>query len=363
MPTSAVAPERYEALLEEKFTSVRKLFSDLYEGDFDLVPSQTTGFRMRAEFKVWHEGDDLYYVMYKKGEPKKPYRIDEFLIADQQIQDLMPAVLDAVINNTVLRKKLFQVEFLTTLSGQKLVTLIYHRQLDEAWEAEAKQLETTLGAMVIGRARKQHLVMTQDFVEEELSIFDQTFSYKQIEGGFTQPNAKVNEQMIMWACDRAKSTEGDLLELYCGNGNFTLPLSKFANKVLATEISKTSVRAAEYNIEKNGCENIRVARLSSEEFTEVSNKTKETRRLPQEELATYEFTSVFVDPPRAGLDDGTRALVSQYEHIIYISCNPETLQRDLTELSATHTIERMAMFDQFPYTDHAECGAFLKRKV
>lgn len=362
MPTSAVAPDRYQELLNQKVEHVKSLFTSLYQGDFDIVPSQKTGFRMRAEFKVWHDGDDLYYVMYKKGEPKRPYRIDQFLIADQQIQDLMPAVLNAVRDNQILRKKLFQVEFLTTLSGQKLVTLIYHRQLDDQWIEEARKLEQTLEAMVIGRARKQHLVLTQDYVEEELTVFDQTFSYKQIEGGFTQPNARVNEQMIMWACDRAKTLSGDLLELYCGNGNFTLPLSKFSNKVLATEISKTSVRAAEYNIEKNSCENIRVARLSSEEFTEVSNKTKETRRLPQEELANYDFSSVFVDPPRAGLDDGTRDLVSDFDHIIYISCNPETLQRDLDALSKTHTIERMAMFDQFPYTDHAECGAFLKRK-
>ncbi|MFC3151722.1 tRNA (uridine(54)-C5)-methyltransferase TrmA [Litoribrevibacter euphylliae] len=362
MPTSAVAPENYDALLEEKSKTVREMFNDLYQGEFDIISSKPTGFRMRAEFKVWHQGDDLYYVMYKKGEPKKPYRVDEFLIADQQIQSLMPALLDAVRDNQTLRKKLFQVEFLTTLSGQKLVTLIYHRQLDEAWQEEAKKLEQLLNVMVIGRARKQHLVLTQDYVEEELTIFDQNFTYKQIEGGFTQPNAEVNQEMIMWACDRAKGIDGDLLELYCGNGNFTLPLSKFANKVLATEISKTSVRAAEYNIEKNGCENIRVARLSSEEFTEVNNKTKETRRLPQEELETYNFASVFVDPPRAGLDDGTRALVSNYDHIIYISCNPETLQRDLEALSKTHQIERMAMFDQFPYTDHAECGAFLKRK-
>ncbi|GLQ31823.1 tRNA (uridine(54)-C5)-methyltransferase TrmA [Litoribrevibacter albus] len=362
MPTSAVAPENYDALLEEKAKSVQAMFNTLYQGEFDIIPSQPTGFRMRAEFKVWHQGDDLYYVMYKKGEPKKPYRVDEFLIADQQIQSLMPALLSAVKDKPTLRKKLFQVEFLTTLSGQKLITLIYHRQLDDKWIEEAKALEAQLDVMVIGRARKQHIVLTQDYVEEELTIFDERYTYKQIEGGFTQPNAKVNQQMIMWACDRANSIEGDLLELYCGNGNFTLPLSKCANKVLATEISKTSVRAAEYNIEKNECTNIRVARLSSEEFTDVSNKTKETRRLPQEELATYNFSSVFVDPPRAGLDDGTRDLVSNYDHIIYISCNPETLKRDLESLSGTHEIQRMAMFDQFPYTDHAECGAFLKRR-
>lgn len=362
MPTSAVAPEKYDSLLQEKARTVQAMFTHFYQGEFDIIPSQPTGFRMRAEFKVWHQGDDLYYVMYKKGEPKKPYRVDEFLIADKQIQTLMPALLDAIRDNQILRKKLFQVEFLTTLSGQKLITLIYHRQLDDAWQEEAKTLQQQLNVMVIGRARKQHLVLTQDYVEEELTIFDQTFTYKQIEGGFTQPNAKVNQEMIMWACNCAKTVHGDLLELYCGNGNFTLPLSKFADKVLATEISKTSVRAAEYNIEKNGCDNIRVARLSSEEFTEVCNKTKETRRLPYSELETYNFNSVFVDPPRAGLDDGTRTLVSNYDHIIYISCNPETLKRDLETLTKTHNIERMAMFDQFPYTDHAECGAFLKRR-
>lgn len=362
MPTSAVVPERYDSLLDEKTTTVKALFETLYQDEFDIVSSETTGFRMRAEFKVWHDGDDLYYVMYKKGEPKKPYRVDEFLIADQQIQTLMPELLNAVRENQILRKKLFQVEFLTTLSGQKLITLIYHRQLDEAWEIQARALEKQLDVMIIGRARKQQLVLTQDYVEETLTIFGESYSYKQIEGGFTQPNAKVNEQMIMWACNRAKETSGDLLELYCGNGNFTLPLSKFSEKVLATEISKTSVRAAEFNIALNHCENIRVARLSSEEYTQVSLGTKETRRMPKEELAEYQFTTVFVDPPRAGLDDGTRALVSDFENIIYISCNPETLKRDLEVLFSTHRIERMAMFDQFPYTDHAECGAFLVKR-
>lgn len=362
MPTSAVKPANYSELLALKSDKVKTTFKDLYQGDFDIAESAPTGFRMRAEFKVWHEGDDLYYVMYKKGEPKKPYRIDEFLIADQQIQDLMPRVLDQVKNNQTLRRKLFQVEFLTTLSGQKLVTLIYHRQLDEQWQLEAEKLQDSLNVMIIGRARKQHIVLTQDFVEERLNVIGQSFSYKQIEGGFTQPNAKVNEQMINWACKHAEQFSGDLLELYCGNGNFTLPLSTCFNKVMATEISKTSVRAAEYNIEQNGCKNIRVARLSSEEFTDVSNKTLTTRRMPYEELDSYDFSTVFVDPPRAGLDDGTRKLVSNFANIIYISCNPETLHRDLLELSMTHNIDRMAMFDQFPYTDHAECGAILTRK-
>jgi len=70
---------------------------------------------------------------------------------------------------------------------------------------------------------------------------------------------------------------------------------------------------------------------------------------------------VLVDPPRAGLDEGTRALVSRFSRIAYISCNPETLSRDLQQLSRTHRASHFALFDQFPYTDHMECGVILER--
>ena len=61
--------------------------------------------------------------------------------------------------------------------------------------------------------------------------------------------------MLEWACDAAESSEKDLLELYCGNGNFTLPLLKF-KRVLATELAKSSVYAAQWNIEQNQIDNI-----------------------------------------------------------------------------------------------------------
>ena len=68
-----------------------------------------------------------------------------------------------------------------------------------------------------------------------------------------------------------------------------------------------------------------------------------------------------MDPPRAGLDDITRALAKDFEQIIYISCNPETLHRDLHELVKTHEIVKFALFDQFAYTNHIESGIILKK--
>ena len=66
---------------------------------------------------------------------------------------------------------------------------------------------------------------------------------------------------------------------------------------------------------------------------------------------------------RAGLDDGTCALLARFPRIIYISCNPATLARDVEKLKTTHFIHRAAAFDQFPYTHHLEAGVYLVRKA
>ena len=71
---------------------------------------------------------------------------------------------------------------------------------------------------------------------------------------------------------------------------------------------------------------------------------------------------MLVDPPRVGLDDDTVELVRRYDHILYISCNPGTLHANLTALADSHCIERFALFDQFPYTHHKECGVLLSRR-
>ena len=76
----------------------------------------------------------------------------------------------------------------------------------------------------------------------------------------------------------------------------------------------------------------------------------------------YDIQTILVDPPRAGLDDLTRTLSANFHNIIYISCSPETLHRDLIEITKSHDLVHFAMFDQFPYTDHMECGVYLKRR-
>jgi tRNA (uracil-5-)-methyltransferase len=81
------------------------------------------------------------------------------------------------------------------------------------------------------------------------------------------------------------------------------------------------------------------------------------------DLDSFRFTTLFVDPPRSGLDETTLTLAGSFENILYISCNPQTLQENVTTLQSTHRIIAAAVFDQFPYTHHLECGLLLTRRT
>ena len=130
-----------------------------------------------------------------------------------------------------------------------------------------------------------------------------------------------------------------------------------------TEIAKPSVDSAQYNIAANGVDNLIILRMSAEEFTMAMRGEREFNRLKGVDLDAYQCNTIFVDPPRAGLDDATVRLVQEYDNILYISCNPETLQANMAVLGETHEIARFALFDQFPWTHHMEAGVYLKRKA
>ncbi|QYK01540.1 tRNA (uridine(54)-C5)-methyltransferase TrmA [Shewanella psychrotolerans] len=365
MNLEAMDPNQYDKQLDAKREKLAQLFADFNTPSLEVFASEPEHYRMRAEFRVWHEGEDLYYYMFDKVLNQK-VRCEQFLPASALINQMMPALMAELRPNTILRHKLFQVDFLSTLSGEILVSLLYHKQLDQQWQDEVQALKQRLGEQfkvnIIGRARKQKLVMDRDYVIESLPVNGQTLTYKQIENSFTQPNGRVSIKMLEWAIDITQQSTGDLLELYCGNGNFSIALAQNFNRVLATELAKPSVDSAQYNIEANNVDNLQIIRMSAEDFTDALAKKRSFRRLEGIDLDTYHCNTIFVDPPRAGLDDNTLAMVQGYERIIYISCNPNTLMDNLSVLDKTHKISRFALFDQFPYTDHMESGVLLEKR-
>lgn len=355
----------YQQQLDAKVARISAQFAEYNPPALQVFASPEHNYRMRAEFRIWHIEDDLFYAMFERSEDKqkKVIRVDEFPIADRSINLLMPKLLAALKADPVLSARLFEVHFLATSSGEMLVSLLYHRKLESDWEPAAQALSKALNIKLIGRSRGQKFVLSDEYVVEQLQVFERTYTYKQIESSFTQPNAQVCQKMLEWACTVAEHSEQDLLELYCGNGNFTLPLSTRFRRVLATELAKSSVYAAQWNIEQNQIENIQVARLSAEEFTQAYNGEREFRRLQEAniDLASYDFDTVFVDPPRAGIDDDTLKLLQRFKRIIYISCNPDTLHDNLKTLCQSHKVTQFALFDQFPYTHHVESAVLLEK--
>ena len=360
--TAVHADSAYADQLAAKQARLTELLAPFDAPAPALFDSPREHYRLRAEFRLWRENEQRFYAMFAAGDKHTPILMEDFPTASVAINALMPKLKAAWQASSALSFKLFQVEFLTTLAGDGLITLCYHRPLDSHWQSAAEQLAADLGVSIIGRSRGQRLVIGRDHVVERLQVAGREFSYRQPEGAFTQPNGTVNQKMLNWAYDAIGQRADDLLELYCGNGNFTLPLATRVRNVLATEISKSSVNAALANLADNGVGNVTLVRLSAEERTQALNAVRPFRRLQGIDLHSYNFGTVFVDPPRAGMDPDTCELTRRFERILYISCNPETLAANIAQLHDTHRISRCALFDQFPFTHHLESGVLLERR-
>lgn len=352
----------YQQQLQQKRQQTLAQFASYGVNSIATFSSPITAYRFRAEFKIRHADDGLHYAMHTPGDKSQVYTVEHFPVAAPEIQRLMPELLRHLTANTPLRTRLFQVEFLTTTKLETVISLVYHKPLTPEWESHAHHLATALNVAIIGRARKQKCIIGQDFATECFTIAGRDYTYRQHEGSFTQPNAAVCQAMLEWAHAKTTNADGDLLELYCGNGNFTLPLASNFGKVLATEVAKSGIAAASYNCDANQITNVTLARLSSEEICQALERVRPFRRLAQVNLDSYEFSTLFVDPPRAGLDDTTRRLAQRFKAVVYVSCNPDTLARDLDALKNSHQVADFALFDQFPYTEHRECGVILQAK-
>ena len=91
-------------------------------------------------------------------------------------------------------------------------------------------------------------------------------------------------------------------------------------------------------------------------------RRREFERLKGIDIFSYDFSHVLIDPPRAGLEPSVIDFIKNFQNLIYISCNPQTLFENLSSLCATHEVRRFAIFDQFAHTSHIECGVLLRRR-
>ena len=169
---------------------------------------------------------------------------------------------------------------------------------------------------------------------------------------FIQINPAMNQAMVNQAITQFQLTPTDrVLDLFCGVGNFSLPIAKQCQQVIGIEGDHTAVAQAKVNAEHN----------------HLSNTTFDTANLFKPDLNTpwmqQRFDKVLLDPPRAGAQKILPFLNTwQPSIVIYISCNPATLARDTAILSSlNYRLSTVGIMDMFPHTQHTEAMAVFYR--
>lgn len=169
---------------------------------------------------------------------------------------------------------------------------------------------------------------------------------------FIQVNKSVNTAMIQQALEWLDLSENDrVLDLFCGGGNFSLPMSQKVRKVVGVEGVDAMVEQATLNAQKNAVSNLAFYQANLEED------------MIQSEWGREKFDKILLDPARAGakgIIEQTYALGAK--RIVYVSCNPATLARDSQSLlELGYRLEKLAMLDMFPHTSHLESMALFLR--
>ena len=131
--------DQYDDQLAEKTARLKTLMSPFAAPEPDVFPSPKQHYRMRAEFRVWHDEEDLFHIIFDQ-QTKARIRVDQFPAASELINRLMTALIDELKPLPVLRRKLFQIDYLSTRSGKIIASLLYHRKLDEEWQQAATAL-------------------------------------------------------------------------------------------------------------------------------------------------------------------------------------------------------------------------------
>lgn len=192
---------------------------------------------------------------------------------------------------------------------------------------------------------------SSEYLTYQLPEYQITFSFHPTD--FTQVNAALNRSMVKLALQLMDLKNTDrVLDLFCGLGNFSLPMAKFCAKVVGVEGSKMMVDRAYMNAKANQLTNL-------EFFVANLDNGKEVRDFIQ-----HPFNKVLIDPPRSGaLEIVNQIDVLNPERIVYVSCNPITLARD-TDVLVNHKgykLIKAGVMDMFPHTAHVESIALFEK--
>ena len=306
------------------------------------------GYRRRARIAVrWDVRAKHLEVGFRAAGSQDIVAIDHCLVLVQALQPIMTG-LPAMLRQLGNPKALGHVEL---FSGSAIAVLLRHMAPLSAADMqvlEAFCITHNAQLWLHGEGEPQPVDLTRA-LGYRLETWDLQLAYRP--GDFVQVNAGVNEAMVAQAIKwLAPQADERILDLFCGLGNFALPLAQKAREVVAVEGVATMVERAAQNAVSNSLHNA------------VFFQADLSQPLEDATWAKAGFSAVLLDPPRDGAYEVVRKLSGLgAKRLVYVSCNPATLARDTVELiKQGYRLKRAAILDMFPQTAHVEAMALFE---
>ncbi|HIH14936.1 MAG TPA: 23S rRNA (uracil(1939)-C(5))-methyltransferase RlmD [Nanoarchaeota archaeon] len=300
----------------------------------------------------------------KKGHWDKIIPIEQCVIAEEKINILMREIQQTFTNCDAfdLRKHsgTFRYAVIRSTPEDSSISFVLNKNSTRIAEAIEQikhfaQKSTAKNILVTYVAAQTDMSISSDYICIKGKDFLQTSYHKKnffypIQG-FFQNNHSMAEKMQGYVTDiikKFKTKDALLLDLYGGVGTFGIMNAEYYKEVLSIESVTESIETAKKNSEENKCSNVSAMLLDAKQISRLQLKKP---------------LFVITDPPRTGMDQKTIAVLNQEqpECIIYISCNPQQLAKDLPKFK-DYEIQSVALFDLFPQTPHSEAIIGLTKK-
>lgn len=353
---SAAQLDFKEAMVHEKLA--HGLGSATYER-LPVISSHTAGYRRKARLAVRHVGKkERVLVGFRERSSSFIADMDSCLVLDPKVGRLLP-LLATLIQSMDASRQLPQVEVAVgdELPGKASCALVF-RHLAPLSQADTQRLRDFAIAQSVDlylqpqgndSVHKLYPEGGDDRLYYRHPAYDLELAFHPMD--FTQVNAAVNQAMVIRALDLLDLRPGDsVLDLFCGLGNFTLPLARKAARVLGVEGVQEMVLRGYENARRNG--------ISNADFV-----CADLARPPAEHpWLQQSYDKVLLDPPRSGAIEVLPAVVAaKPTRIVYVSCNPATLARDAAWLGENgYRLKAAGAMDMFPHTSHVEAIALFE---
>jgi len=297
-----------------------------------MICGEQWGYRRRVRLSLlWNAKNKIIEMGFRQKNSNQLVSIQQCLVAEPAINDLIPK-LTALWAQYSVPKQLGHVELVSAENGVAML-LRYRGNLAET--------DRTL-LLEFARINAVNLFLQDD---QNLQLVHGEMPYYALDDihlsfdirDFIQVNTHLNQQMVETALDWLDLNQNDhVLDLFCGMGNFTLPLAKRVKSAVGIEGVFDMVQKAQANVD-----------FYQADLDQV---------FLEQPWAKQHFNKILLDPPRSGAAFALNALCELgAESILYVSCNPATLVRDAEILRAFgYRIIKTAMIDMFPHTSHLE---------